>query len=349
MKYELFNKINLKDPFFDSLKQDYAEFENWFNRKAEQGSSAYVSLDDEGKIQGFLYLKEENAALTDVTPNLDNKRRLKIGTFKINPHGTKMGERFIKKILDHAIIGNIKEVYVTIFSKHGALVALLNRYGFKKVAEKVTDNGNEDVLLKNLNSDEKDILLNYPLLTTSDSRKYILSIKPEFHTELFPDSKLYGEAYDLIQDVSHTNSIHKIYICSIAAVRVLRSGDILVMYRTSDGLGSAYYRSVASSICTVEEVLTRASFSTIDEYLNYCEAHSVFDRDSLIAFYNSNKPIYVIKMTYNAALTKRLNRKALIEEVGLDSAIYWGFFELSSEEFNRIIAKGEVNESIIIN
>lgn len=32
-EYKKFKDINLGDVFFDSLKEDYSEFENWFNRK----------------------------------------------------------------------------------------------------------------------------------------------------------------------------------------------------------------------------------------------------------------------------------------------------------------------------
>jgi len=59
-----FEKINLSDPFFDSLKDDYEEFEDWFKRKSEL--EAYVSHNDLGLIDGFLYLKVEKQALKPV-------------------------------------------------------------------------------------------------------------------------------------------------------------------------------------------------------------------------------------------------------------------------------------------
>ncbi|WP_202880431.1 hypothetical protein [Mannheimia pernigra] len=31
--YTKFKNINLDDPFFDSLKEDYKEFTDWFNKK----------------------------------------------------------------------------------------------------------------------------------------------------------------------------------------------------------------------------------------------------------------------------------------------------------------------------
>ena len=37
-----FADIDLNDPFFKSLKEDYTEFETWFNKKSKDGSRAYV-------------------------------------------------------------------------------------------------------------------------------------------------------------------------------------------------------------------------------------------------------------------------------------------------------------------
>lgn len=51
-----------------------------------------------------------------------------------------------------------------------------------------------------------------------------------------------------------------------------------------------------------------------------------------------------IKMTYNAALKKRIVRHDLIEKVGLDRNQYWGFFELTNEQFDRIAQKGDVTK-----
>ena len=92
------SEINLEDNFFSTLKADYPGFNEWFYKKAKAGESAFI-LED-GSIQGFLYLKEENEGDISVVPKLKEARRLKVGTFKINAHGTKLGERFIKIIID---------------------------------------------------------------------------------------------------------------------------------------------------------------------------------------------------------------------------------------------------------
>ena len=49
-------------------------------------------------------------------------------------------------------------------------------------------------------------------------------------------------------------------------------------------------------------------------------------------------------MTYNVALKKRIVRHDLIEKVGLDRNQYWGFFELTDEQFNMIAQRGNVTK-----
>lgn len=344
MRYVKISTIDLKDPFFDSLKADYKEFEQWFNKKAAANECAYITSDNSG-IQGFLYLKIEDEEILDVSPVLPKAKRVKIGTFKINPHGTRLGERFIKKMFDYAIINNVDAIYVTAFSKHAALIQLFQKYGFEIKAKKETQNGAEEVLIKELYIQKGDVCLDYPLIKKKDRSNYLLSIYPQYHSRLFPDSLLNSETYDIIQDVSHTNSIHKIYICYMN-VSVLKPGDNIIIYRTSDNNGPAYYRSVATSVCVVEELKFKNDFGDVDEYLKYCKDYSIFEPEELKSFYKKN--FFVIKMTYNAAFAKRVTRGNLIENAGLDPNEYWGFMKLSAVNFETILKLGKVSESIIV-
>ncbi|MED4726831.1 N-acetyltransferase [Aneurinibacillus migulanus] len=338
-----FRNINLADPFFDSLKSDYKEFESWYKKKGNE--EAYVFYEN-GLLQGFLYFKPENGPITDVEPHINCEKALKIGTFKITPHGTRLGERFIKKALDYAISLGVDVCYVTIFKKHTPLFGLLKRYGFLEQAAKDTVNGTEAVLVKDFRELRNDILLDYPLINVKDTDKYILSIYPQYHSNMFPDSILSNESIDILEDVSYTNSIHKIYVCRMPVNRATR-GDIFVMYRTKDQGKSAEYSSVVTSVCVVEEVRSQNEFSNFNEFFKYATTYSIFDEADLRKWYNIGG-CYTVKMTYNAALSKRLIRKKLIEELGMDRNSYWGFFKLTDEQFNRILEEGGVSESIII-
>lgn len=346
MKYKRFRDINLDDCFFDSLKEGYSEFEEWFKRKADQ--YAYIMENDNNSILAFLYLKIEKGIIDDIIPPRDEGIRLKVGTFKIDSHGTRLGERFIKKIFDYALVKNVKEIYVTVFEEHEPLIKLFQQYGFVKEAVKVTRNGSELVLFKNMQQIKNNVRLSYPLIKSEDANKYLLAIYPEYHTKLFPDSILNNETYDIIQDVSHTNSIHKVYISFMNLGR-LNAGDIIIIYRTSDQKAPARYRSVVTSVCVVEEVRSKYSFSNIEDYVRYCEKYSIFKREALLQWYYNKKNVYVLRMTYNAAFKRRITRGILIDYVGLNENAYWGCMTLTDNQFNNIMKLGEVNEGIIIN
>jgi L-amino acid N-acyltransferase YncA len=344
--HEQFSNINLSDPIFDSLKTDYAEFENWFAKKA--ADRAYVFFGKAGSIDGFLYLKIETEAVSDVNPPLPAAKRVKVGTMKINPHGTRLGERFLKKIFDHAVTQRAVEIYVTVFDKHEALVSLFERYGFRRMAIKTTANGAELVLVKSMLNAEGSILERYPLVKLSGQSIYLLSLYPKWHTRLLPDSILNTEDASIVQDVSHTNSIHKVYLAAMRGLEKVRPGDAVLVYRTSDGSGPAHYRSVATSVCVIEEYRDINSFSSWEDFAKYCSPYSVFNQAELQEFWRTKKYMHVLRFTYNFALPKRVTRGAMIETMGFNAEEYWGFMELSRTQFQSVITAGALNEGLII-
>ena len=80
-----FSDIDLKDPFFDSLRASYPEFDEWYHKKEVAGATAYCYYIN-GELKDFLYLKIEEEELSDVVPAQPFKKRLKVGTFKVVNH-----------------------------------------------------------------------------------------------------------------------------------------------------------------------------------------------------------------------------------------------------------------------
>ena len=346
LKMKKFSDIDISDTFFDSLKEDYAEFNQWFSKKGNE--DAYVFYDNQKLILGFLYLKIETGEVSDVVPPLPRKKRLKIGTFKIIPHGTRLGEHFMKKVFDNAVELSVEEIYVTIFECHHALIDLLSRYGFKRKAKKNSSNGEELVLVKKLSVVNNDPVADYPLIDLKNANAYLLSIYPKWHTKLFPDSILKTEARTILQDVSHTNSIHKVYLAAMDGMQSLKRGDVLVIYRTSDGLGPALYRSVATSFCVLEEYRGLASFQNISEFMKYCEPYSIFTDEELKTLWRSKKYRHVIRFTYNIAFNRRPNREEIINNIGMTGEEYFGFLPLKTTAIKRLARMGGVDESFIV-
>ena len=352
LQVQRFSDIDLNNPFFDSLRASYPEFNEWYNKKAAAGATAYCYYVD-NELKDFLYLKIEEEELSDLTPVLPAKKRLKVGTFKVdndNRHTTR-GERFMKKIMDMAIAEDVDEIYVTMFPTEElqGLIRMFEKFGFSHIADKPHEGGNaEYVLIKDMTTHVDDFKLDYPFVKKASSNKYVLSIVPEFHTHLFPDSILKNEKkYDLIQDVSETNSIYKIYLCWMQDTRNLKAGDKLIIYRTSDEKGKAYYRSVCTSVCTVCEVKTYRDFENEEEFIKYTNRYSVFKEHELRRWYKNKKYFIVIKMVYNIAFTKKVINMVMKEQVGLNPK-YWGFFKLTDAQFDKLLELGEIDERYII-
>ena len=211
-----FGFVDINDPFFDSFKQDYKEFEDWFKRKNQE--DAYISLKD-NSIVGFLYLKVEEDTNEDkgISPALDQKKRMKIGTFKVESTGYRLGERFLKIIFDNALLYNVDEIYVTLFDNRpelNALEELLSNWGFYLHGFKKSSNGVEKVLTKSMNQYNKlmSSKFNFPLIDRN-SQKFIMPILSKYHTDLFPDAILSNEkSENFIEYLPHRYALQKVYI-----------------------------------------------------------------------------------------------------------------------------------------
>lgn len=342
-----FDLVDLADPFFDSLKEQYKEFPVWFQKKSKAKEPVYIVKDSKGRLRGFVYLKIENDPVDDVDPPLPAAKRLKIGTLKIVAHGTKLGERVVKKVFDHALGEDVSEIYVTVFATHSSLIKLFKRYGFEERGKKKTPNGVELVLVRSMSATNGDICKDYPFVHTTDCKFWLLAIYPDYHSNLLPDSLLKTEKSDILEDVSHTNSIHKIYIGRLSLNR-MKTGDVVVIYRTTDIPGRARFRSVATSVCVIEEVWAKKHFPDVDAFLKATEPHSVFTSEELRDLYASNSRLYAAKMTYNIALPKRPNRGALLDIVGISEQPRWDLRELSRDQFDKIVELGQANEDLIV-
>lgn len=341
-----FSELSLDDPFFNSLKAGYGEFPQWFASKADE--DLYVVVDDvTDELSGMIYLKEEDGPVGDVQPALPDRAWLKVGTLKIVGQGTRLGERVIKKIFDTAIANGRDAIYVTVFELHDQLIELFQRYGFVQQATKTTANGIELVLVRSLNDFTGDRLRDYPFIHRAGKSAWLLAIYPEYHTRLLPDSILRGEPLEIVQDVSHTNSIHKVYVGKLALSR-MAPGDIVIFYRTTDGKGKAYFRSVVTSICVVEEVKSRKDFADVDAYLAYSMPRSVFTEAELREYWETWNRLYVAKLTYNAAFGKRTTRGRLLDDEIVSEQPRWDMRSLGPAQLDRILELGEVNARLIV-
>lgn len=341
-----FSDVDIEAPFFDSLKNSYEGFTDWFKRKADE--PAYVGYNHSGEVKAFVYLKQETSTVTDVTPHI-SAPCLKIGTLKIDAHGTRLGERFIKIIFDELRKAGLNLAYVTVFPEQTGLIGLFKKYGFVLHGTK----GEEVVYVKKIPTKNRGLLLDYPVVQAAGVQKWLLAIRPEYHTPLFPDSILCNESPGIIQDVPETNSIHKVYIGWMRDFPLLRDGDCIIIYRCQNSRASyAWYRSVATSLCVLEEIHPKEYFRNETEFIDYCKKHSVFSEKELSQAYQKSKPgLHVLKMTYNFAFEKRPNLEKLVNSGAVphpSQGQYMGLLRLSDESFSTILRLGGINESLAV-
>jgi predicted nucleic acid-binding protein len=352
IKQEFFGEVDLNDVFFESLKEDYAGFEKWFNRKSQE--TAYICRSGE-KILGFLYLKVEGEqeAYNEINPVFPRKKRLKVGTFKTALNRYLLGERFVKIIFDNAIINDVDEIYVTIFDKRTEqkwLIKLFEEFGFVLYGKKQNENGDELVYVRDM---KKRFASNHPKLTfpffSRTSRSFIVPIYPDYHTNLFPDSILRTEDPDDFEDNEpFRNAISKVYI-SRSYRRDLKSGELIVFYRTA-AKGHAYYKSVISTVGIVESIVT--NIKTVEEFINLCKTRSVFSHKELLEFWDYNKKNrpFVVNFLYAYSFPKRINLKRLIE-LGVIRDVQSaprGFEVLPPKSFELILEETKTDERFIV-
>jgi hypothetical protein len=345
-----FGEVDVGLRFFETFRSDYGgqAFDRWFRRKADE--YAYVCFKG-ADLAAFLYLKVEDASenYADITPVFKPKRRLKIGTFKVELSGYRLGERFLKIIFDNAVLQRADEVYVTIFPNsidRERLIGLLRDFGFERWGTKTSGFGDEDVYVRAMTPsfNRADPKLTFPLVSRS-SRTFLVPIYPEYHTSLLPDSILRTESpIDFIEQEPHRNAIRKVYV-SRSVFRDLQRGDNIVFYRTG-----GYYKSVVTTLGIVDGVYRRIGDE--NHFVRLCRKRSVFTDQELREQWNyrPNDRPFIVGFLYAYSFPKRPNLEELIENGiirDIDSAPR-GFERITEERFSKILQLAHADPRIIV-
>jgi hypothetical protein len=116
---------------FDSLRNDYPGFDEWFDKCRQQHRDCWV-LEIGEQLAGLIIRKDENHA--DAGTIRPGPKILKICTFKVCGEflGEKFGELLLKQVLWFAQINEYDVAYLTVFPKHAFLIDLVAYYGFRQ-------------------------------------------------------------------------------------------------------------------------------------------------------------------------------------------------------------------------
>ena len=347
VKKELFGDINLNDVFFDSLKDAYPDFISWFNRKSEE--EAYVCRTDEGVIKGFLYIKTEHQFedYSSIEPKFLPKKRLKIGTFKVDTSGFRLGERFIKIIFDNALHRKVDEIYVTLFEDNAdlkALESLLDAWGFVRHGIKHSYGKKEAVFVKKLNvvAPEMSAKRNFPNIQFN-KQKFILPIMAKYHTSLLPDSILKTEKQiNFMGPDAQKYALQKVYI-SWAPERNINPGDLILFYRMGEDGSNKKYSSVLTTLGMVDRIYY--DFKTKEDFLKHCQNRSVFSKAELNDFWDKHQyHLMVLKFVFVKSLKCRLTLDYL-HQLGVIEAPNGPrpFMHISDDVFKKILSDSKTN------
>lgn len=352
-KFQLtfFSACDINDPFFDSLKEDYAEFETWFEKKSKMGQQLYVYSENR-QMLAVLYLKEEEEELLLQEERLKCCGRLKIGTLKISNYvkNQRLGEGAIGLSLWRWQQMPVNEVYITVFEKHTSLIQLLIKFGFVKRGK---NERGEDVYVKDKsNLRYLNPYIAFPYIKPDFEYCGYLPIRDEYHDTLFPYSELANTNQET-KEIAAANGMTKSFIASPIKPVKYYSGQPVFVYRIHTGDGRKKYKSVVTSICTiVKQIVVKENGKdqlSFKDFINIIGNKSYFNHQQLINLYDKDH-LVILEMVYNGGFGKGhnvtyndLNENGLFED-------YPYHIQLTPDQFITILELGKVNvHNFIIN
>lgn len=229
------HSLDIADPIFTTLKEDYPGFEDWFVKCQRESRFCWAVRGDDGGLAAIcIYTMEDSPGYGM------GGTALKLCTFKVTDShaGRFLGELLLKCAFTHAEQFPGCWIYVTMFPKQARLSAFMEDFGFTHMANK--SNG-EMVMAKTTDAPQHSsttvsplnyhILLGPPAARIAGVPGYLVPIQPRYHRLLFPEMEAQQSLWN--GTTPYGNSIRKAYLCN-AQVRTIAAGDNLFFYRSQD-------------------------------------------------------------------------------------------------------------------
>ncbi len=350
------HNLDINDEIFDSLKEDYPGFEDWFNKIKLEGRECLVYRNNNGSLGALLIFKDENEPIHLKTKILPAKKRMKIATLKVSSNGYKIGEFFIQWATNYAIKKNFDEIYLTHFTiPEDYLVYLIEEYGFINVGQNnlINPKGNyEDVFVKYLKptpelvqniGDQSPIHLSkifYPkFYDGQEVKKFIVPIWPQYHEKLFLDNKRQSTLDEHNNRfIVEGNAIKKAYL-SHSNTKKISSGDLLLFYRSRD-------LKAITCIGVVEKIVP--DLIDADDITREVGKRTVYSPKEINDFANNESPTLVLLFIFSRWLPKTVNFTKLIDMNVLSGAPQT-IQEISHGAYLQVKKTGGMDESFTIN
>ncbi len=349
-KWKKLSDCDINDLFFDSLKNDYPEFEDWYNKKALEGKEAFTYSDEFG-LGAFVMLKfDEEEEIHLDTGILPITKRLKISTLKLSERiqGNRLGEGAIGIALWKWLECNDDEIYVTVFPKHKKLIEMLAKFGFNLAGNK--SNGECVYLKSKKHIDFSTPYTSFPFINPNQDKCYLLPIEAEWHDKLFPYSEL-RNTIQQTEEFAAANGVTKTYICFPCTDLSYLSNHTILIYRK--GVTNKQHTSVITSYGTIVRCVkvkrNGIRALSFDQYKSIVGNKSVFTDEEIKNFYINKSNLYVIELVYNHAFGAGNN----VNYLTLTNNLIWKDghpfnAEYSMEDFIKILhlAKQDISKLI---
>lgn len=273
------HNIDYRQSFFDSLRTNYPEFDDWYREKSAEGRKAWSVTDDSGLLAALLIYKDERNEHVADDITLEGKS-LKLCTFKVGEYfrGRKVGELLIKMAFEHSFKNGYRHIYVTIRPGiHDHLKDLVEEFGFMHIG--MCRRRRDAVYVKSIpesppsiGSDTPfDFYKKYtPFFTCQNVSKYIIPIQPSFHNMLFPEFQMKRQLSLFNETTSVGNTIKKAYLCH-AQLKHMSVGDLILFYRSADIKG----------VTTIGIVERFENLRDPDEVSTLVSKRTVYSRDQI--------------------------------------------------------------------
>ncbi len=335
--------LNLSDPFFDPLKEQYPEFTEWFKKISQEGRRSFAYFEEDGSLGALMISKVEQEPIASEPP-LPSKKRMKIALLKVDHAGYKIGELFVKLAVHSAIATDCEELYLTHFVKpDDTLIDLITEYGFEVTAKTFRGEG---IFVKELNPDPGKLSkLNpvqisqkyYPIFCDSSPiKKFLVPIRPEYHEKLFVDYSIRQTTLPEFegQFIVEGNTIKKAYLCN-SNNRNIHKGDILLFYRSSD-------RQEITSLGVVESV--HPNLRQVEDVARLVGKRTVYSISEIKNMLQ--KPTIIFLFTWHIYLPRPVGLSQL-QQIGISSP--QTLTRISHRKYLEIKRRAGVDERFTVN
>ena len=292
--------LDINDTFFDSLRNDYSNFNNWFKEKCQKEHRDCLIIRNENMIEGLCIYKFEEPIYGM------HGKILKICTFKLCSSGKKLGELLLKILFQYCYNSSIDYLYVTAYEKN-YICNFFRNFGFYEYHKRKEDSGEltfikgmkppnsccENVLDFNIKYGTKYYDINQNAFLIPIIYNYHAMLFPETETTLFPELD-YAHSY--------SNAIRKAYI-SKSNSNLLRAGDILFFYKThSEG---------TIKTCGVIEKVCRSD--NVDEILAITGQRTIYQYDDIEKMCMKERSLLILLFRQTESLIKEIKLNDLIK------------------------------------